>query len=85
MDKAYKYTLTRAGTEPPPFTRGFLKCAGLACHSSLYFVILSAAKNLSPGMTQILRCAQNDTSHLLPFQKHLLVKGKRCPGPSRNK
>jgi len=27
-------------------------------------VILSAAKDLSPGTTQILRCAQDDTSHL---------------------
>ena len=27
-------------------------------------VILSAAKDLSPGQAQILRCAQDDTSHL---------------------
>src|SRR6266852_1810405 len=27
-------------------------------------VILSAAKDLSPGHAQILRCAQDDTSHL---------------------
>src|SRR5581483_10898824 len=58
-----------------PFTERFLKGARLACHSSP-FVILSAAKNLSPG-TEILRCAQNDSS-LAPFLKNLLAKGGTC-------
>src|SRR2546421_4921233 len=43
-------------------------------------VILSAAKNLSPGSAQILRCAQNDTSSLTgSFPKNLPVKGPVAP------
>ena len=46
---------------------GFLKCAGRQRLSSLCFAqgqALSAAKDLPPGQAQILRCAQDDTSHL---------------------
>jgi hypothetical protein len=63
---------------PGAFTRRFL---GNAASSP---VMLSAAKNLSPGSTEILRCAQHDTSHLASsFPKNLPLKGTlgrgQCP------
>ncbi len=43
-------------------------------------VILSVAKDLSPDRTEILRCAQDDTSNLAgSFPKNLPVKGKPRP------
>src|SRR5260370_13000786 len=43
-------------------------------------VILSAAKDLSPGQAQILRCAQDDTSHLAGSfpQKPTRVRPRRA-------
>ncbi len=58
MQRATTRVLTRVG---------FLKRAGRQRLSSLRFAqgqALSAAKDLSPGQAQILRCAQDDTSHL---------------------
>src|SRR5712692_688380 len=46
-------------------------------------VILSAAKDLSPGPAQILRCAQDDTSHLAGSfpKKPTRVRTARVPTP----
>ena len=45
-------------------------------------VMLSAAKNLSPGVMQILRCAQHDRSHFAdPFPKTPPSERREGPTP----
>src|SRR5579864_1006312 len=62
-NRALNWTLMHSGTfirTPVGLTRvGFFETRW-----SPEAVILSAAKDLSPGQAQILRCAQDDTSHL---------------------
>ncbi len=73
----YRGVLPGRGQAPPFTSRFFGKGV-----SVVGVVILSAAKNLSPSRTQILRCAQNDRRERR-VSKTLPVKAALGPRPGR--